>query len=230
MKIIVGLGNPGEQYKNTRHNIGFDILDQWGSIHWSKKFQSLTSDIRFQGKKAIFIKPQTYMNLSGQAVGEALRFYKDCTAADIMVIHDDLDLQVGQSKFKQGGGHGGHNGLKSIDAHIGNLYHRLRIGIGHPGEKKLVSQYVLSKFYKQEALLLEEHIQLWHQAIGYFLQADHDALRQCLTRHARKPSTGAEMNSATQTANGLADQNKAKETPSKLASLLSQLGLNRKEQ
>jgi hypothetical protein len=93
-----------------------------------------------------------------------------------------------------------------------------------------VSQYVLSKFYKQEALLLEEHIQLWHQAIGYFLQAEHDALRQRLTRHARKPSTGAEMNSATQTANGLTDQNKAKETPSKLASLLSQLGLNRKEQ
>ena len=154
--LIVGLGNPGDEYAFTRHNIGFmavDVLaERYRANGWKKKFKSLAASSVVP--PLLFLKPQTYMNLSGEAVGEAMRFHK-LTPSDIVVFHDDLDLQPGQVKVKQGGGSGGHNGLKSIDAHIGPDYWRVRLGIGHPGVKgDVVTNYVLSRFAKADAAWL----------------------------------------------------------------------------
>ena len=158
MFIIVGLGNPGSQYAHNRHNIGFMAVDAIHRRHsfgtWSKKFKAEISEGEVAGEKVLLMKPQTFMNLSGEAVGEAMRFYK-LTPADIVVIHDELDLPAGKVRMKTGGGNGGHNGLKSIDAHCGKEYRRLRLGIGHPGDKDRVSGYVLGDFAKVDREWLE---------------------------------------------------------------------------
>jgi PTH1 family peptidyl-tRNA hydrolase len=158
MLIFAGLGNPGAQYEGNRHNIGFMAID---AIHrklpfgpWSKKFKSLISEGEIDGEKVLLMKPQTFMNLSGEAVGEAMRFYK-LTPADITVFHDELDLPAAKVRVKTGGGHGGHNGLKSIDAHCGRDYRRVRLGIGHPGDKDRVHNHVLGDFAKVDATWLE---------------------------------------------------------------------------
>jgi PTH1 family peptidyl-tRNA hydrolase len=149
--IIAGLGNPGRQYQDNRHNIGFMAVDAIARAHsfgpWSKKFRSEISEGSIGAEKALLIKPQTFMNLSGEAVGEAMRFYK-LTPADIIVLHDELDLPAGKVRVKVGGGHGGHNGLKSMDAHCGRDYKRIRLGIGHPGDKERVHGHVLGDFHK----------------------------------------------------------------------------------
>ncbi len=225
MKLIVGLGNPGKEYDGTRHNIGFDILDQWGAPHWSKKFQGLAADERGPHGRALLLKPQTFMNLSGQSVGEALRFFKDMTVEDVLVIHDDLDLPIGRARFKKGGGHGGHNGLKSTDAHIGVGYHRLRIGIGHPGDRRKVTNHVLGKFSKAEWDILEGFMGTYHLAIQAFIRGDHDQLRQHLaaTKNDVKPEP---------TKTSKASENKntpPQEAEGKLALLLRQMGLSRKD-
>ncbi|MBX9925749.1 MAG: aminoacyl-tRNA hydrolase [Hyphomicrobiaceae bacterium] len=153
MKLIVGLGNPGAQYSGHRHNIGFMALDRIAERHrlspWRKRFQALTSEGDIGGAKVLLLKPETYMNESGRAVGEAMRFLK-IDPADVIVLHDELDLEPGRLKHKIGGGNAGHNGLRSISAHIGNDYPRLRLGIGHPGHKDLVSGYVLHDFAKAD--------------------------------------------------------------------------------
>jgi PTH1 family peptidyl-tRNA hydrolase len=158
MIIIVGLGNPGTQYANNRHNIGFmavDALQRLPSFSpWSKKFKSEISEGEIAGEKVLLIKPLTFMNLSGESVGEAMRFYK-LAPADIIAIHDELDLVAGRARIKIGGGHGGHNGLKSIDAHCGKDYRRLRLGIGHPGDKDRVHGHVLGDFAKSDKVWLE---------------------------------------------------------------------------
>jgi PTH1 family peptidyl-tRNA hydrolase len=153
MLIFAGLGNPGGQYQDNRHNIGFMAVD---AIHrklpfapWSKKFKSLISEGEIDGERVLLMKPQTFMNLSGEAVGEAMRFYK-LTPAEITVFHDELDLPAAKVRVKTGGGHGGHNGLKSIDAHCGRDYRRIRLGIGHPGVKELVHGHVLGDFSKAD--------------------------------------------------------------------------------
>lgn len=158
MLIIAGLGNPGGQYAGNRHNIGFmavDAIHRAGSFGpWTKKFRSEISEGTIAFEKVLLIKPQTFMNLSGEAVGEAMRFYK-LEPKDILVIHDELDLPPGKARLKVGGGHGGHNGLKSMDAHCGRDYRRLRLGIGHPGSKEAVHGHVLGNFAKVDGQWLD---------------------------------------------------------------------------
>ena len=159
MLIFVGLGNPGIKYASNRHNIGFMALDQIadrsGFSPWRNKFQGEVSDGVLDGEKVILLKPQTFMNLSGQSVGEAMRFYK-LTPSDITVFHDELDIAPGKCRVKIGGGHAGHNGLRSIHQHIGPDYRRIRLGIGHPGQKDRVAQYVLGDFAKAEQTCIDD--------------------------------------------------------------------------
>lgn len=159
MKLFVGLGNPGGKYANNRHNIGFMAVDRIAGDHsfapWRSKFQGQVSEGRLGRDKVILLKPETFMNLSGQSVGEAMRFHK-LTPADVVVFHDELDLAPGKCRLKSGGGHAGHNGLRSIHQHIGEAYDRVRLGIGHPGHKDRVAGYVLADFAKAEADWLDD--------------------------------------------------------------------------
>ncbi|MCC0033402.1 MAG: aminoacyl-tRNA hydrolase [Brucellaceae bacterium] len=158
MLILAGLGNPGAQYANNRHNAGFMAADAIARRHsfspWTKKFSALVCEGQLGGEKTLLIKPQTFMNLSGQSAGEAMRFYK-LSPADIVVLYDELDLAPGKLRVKTGGGTGGHNGIKSMDAHCGKDYRRVRIGIGHPGDKNLVHNWVLGDFAKADATWLD---------------------------------------------------------------------------
>jgi PTH1 family peptidyl-tRNA hydrolase len=154
VKLLVGLGNPGARYAGTRHNVGWMAVDAVASRHGfspeRSKFQGLLAEGRLGGDRALILKPQTFMNLSGQSVGEALRFFK-LTPADVVVFHDEIDLPAGRLRVKQGGGHAGHNGLRSLHQHVGDAYGRVRIGVGHPGDKAKVAAYVLDDFAKDEA-------------------------------------------------------------------------------
>ncbi|MBF0393022.1 MAG: aminoacyl-tRNA hydrolase [Alphaproteobacteria bacterium] len=153
MRLVVGLGNPGAGYAGNRHNIGFMAVDTLVRRHgfgpWRAKFQGRLADGVIAGGKVLALEPETYMNLSGQSVAAAMRFHK-IAPEDVIVLHDELDLPPGRVRVKKGGGAGGHNGLKSIDAHIGREYWRVRLGIGHPGNKDLVSGYVLHDFAKAD--------------------------------------------------------------------------------
>jgi peptidyl-tRNA hydrolase, PTH1 family len=159
VKILVGLGNPGARYAGNRHNIGFMALDEIARRHaaapWRARFQGEAAEAVIGMGKALLLKPQTYMNESGRAVGEAMRFYK-LTPADVVVLHDELDLAPAKLRVKTGGGNAGHNGLHSITAMIGNDYRRVRMGIGHPGDKALVHAYVLNDFAKAEEPWVED--------------------------------------------------------------------------
>ncbi|MCC5972058.1 MAG: aminoacyl-tRNA hydrolase [Pararhodobacter sp.] len=159
MMLWAGLGNPGAKYAMNRHNIGFMALDRIAVDHgfspWKARFQALVAEGRLGGEKLLLLKPQTFMNLSGQAVGEAMRYHK-LTPADVTVFHDELDLAPGKCRLKQGGGHAGHNGLRSITGHIGEDFARVRLGIGHPGRKELVSGYVLHDFAKADGDWLDD--------------------------------------------------------------------------
>ncbi len=159
MKLFVGLGNPGAKYAGNRHNIGFMALDRIAEDHgfapWRGKFQGSLTEGRLGREKVLLLKPETFMNLSGQSVGAAMRFYK-LTPADVTVFHDELDLAPGKLRLKQGGGHAGHNGLRSIHQHIGADYARVRLGIGHPGHKDAVSGYVLRDFSKADQGWLDD--------------------------------------------------------------------------
>ena len=158
MWLLVGLGNPGDKYKGNRHNVGFMAIDQIASDNifpaFKSKFQGELSEGRIGNEKVALLKPMTYMNESGQSVGKAAKFYK-IPSDKIIVFYDELDLPPFKIKLKQGGGSGGHNGIKSMDNHLrnnegGKDYWRVRLGIGHPGDKNRVSGYVLSDFSKQE--------------------------------------------------------------------------------
>ncbi|MBX3569961.1 MAG: aminoacyl-tRNA hydrolase [Rhizobiaceae bacterium] len=158
MLIFAGLGNPGTQYANNRHNVGFMAADALHRRHsfspWTKKFQAQVADGTIGGEKVLLIKPQTFMNLSGQSVGEAARFYKLAPSA-VTVFYDEIDLAAGKLRVKVGGGSGGHNGIRSLDQHIGNPYRRVRIGVGHPGVKEMVHGHVLGDFSKSDRAWLE---------------------------------------------------------------------------
>ncbi|MBB5752005.1 aminoacyl-tRNA hydrolase [Prosthecomicrobium pneumaticum] len=158
MLLIVGLGNPGGQYARNRHNIGFMAADaihrRHGFSPWRRRFQGDAAEGTLAGEKALLLKPLTYMNDSGRAVAEAVKFYK-LAPADVLVIHDELDLPPAKFRMKVGGGHGGHNGLRSISAHLGDGYRRLRLGIGHPGDKDRVHGWVLSDFARVDAEWLD---------------------------------------------------------------------------
>jgi len=159
MQLWVGLGNPGAKYAENRHNIGFMAVDRIAADHgfgpWRKNFHGLVSEGRFGATRVILLKPETYMNLSGQSVRAAADFYK-IPVEDITVFHDELDLAPGKIRLKNGGGHAGHNGLRSIHQHLGEAYARVRLGIGHPGDKNRVANYVLSDFAKAEADWLDD--------------------------------------------------------------------------
>jgi PTH1 family peptidyl-tRNA hydrolase len=159
MLIIAGLGNPGSKYAANRHNIGFMAADEIVRRHsfgpWKNKFNAEISDGKLNGEKVLVVKPQTYMNESGQAVGEILRFYKE-DLSNLIVIYDELDLPPAKLRIKTGGGHGGHNGIKSIDAHCGKEYRRMRLGIGHPGAREKVTGHVLGDFAKADQEWLDK--------------------------------------------------------------------------
>ncbi len=155
MALFVGLGNPGSQYENTRHNIGFRVIDKLVDDSTARDI----SKTSFQGKlyrsaNTFFLKPTTFMNLSGKSLSTVKNFFK-IELEDVIVIHDDIDLPFGALRFKKGGGHGGHNGLKSIDAHIGKEYLRVRVGVGKPEHKSQVADYVLHDFHEEEKEVLE---------------------------------------------------------------------------
>ncbi len=175
MKLIVGLGNPGNKYAGNRHNIGFMALDAMAERHclpaWKKRFQGFATDGEIDGERVVLLKPQTYMNESGRAVGEAARFLKIKTG-DIVVLHDELDLDPGKLKVKSGGGNAGHNGLRSITAHLDNEYLRVRLGIGHPGHKDLVANYVLNDFAKADGSWLRPLLEALADAAGWLAKGD----------------------------------------------------------
>jgi len=153
MLLLVGLGNPGARYVGNRHNVGFMAVQAIAERHhigpWRRRFQGVACEGPIGGKRTLLLLPGTFMNESGRAVGEAAHFYK-LALGDITVFHDEIDLPPGKVRVKIGGGIAGHNGLRSISEHIGNDYRRVRIGVGHPGDKDLVQHYVLSDFAKSE--------------------------------------------------------------------------------
>lgn len=153
MQIWAGLGNPGTEYAMHRHNVGFMAVDTIAEVHgfspWKRQFQGLACDGWIGGAKILLLKPQTFMNKSGQSIGEAMRFFK-LTEEDVTVFYDELDLDPFRVKVKIGGGAAGHNGIRSTDTHIGNTFRRVRLGIGHPGNKDRVTGYVLGNYAKAE--------------------------------------------------------------------------------
>ena len=153
MRLFVGLGNPGAKYAHNRHNIGFMAIDEIARRHgfapWRRRFQGQTSEGAIDGEKVFLLRPETFMNESGRAVQEAANFFK-LGVDDIIVFQDELELPAAKLRVKVGGGIAGHNGLRSISAHIGNEYRRVRLGIGHPGIKELVHGHVLSDFAKDD--------------------------------------------------------------------------------
>jgi PTH1 family peptidyl-tRNA hydrolase len=153
MRLLVGLGNPGNEHVGNRHNVGFMVLQEIARRHgfppWRRRFQGLATEGSLGPERLLLLLPGTYMNESGRAVGEAARFFK-LAFDDIVVVHDEVDLPPGKVRVKKGGGIAGHNGLRSITAHVGNDYRRVRIGIGHPGVKELVHGHVLGDFGKAE--------------------------------------------------------------------------------
>jgi PTH1 family peptidyl-tRNA hydrolase len=153
MRLVVGLGNPGVPYARNRHNIGFMAVDAIARRHratgFRNRFKGELAEVLIGGERALLLKPQTFMNASGESVGDAARFFK-LLLSDIIVIHDEIDLRPGKLRVKRGGGSAGHNGLRSIDALLGPDYWRVRIGVGHPGVKELVQPYVLQNFSGEE--------------------------------------------------------------------------------
>ena len=175
MKLLVGLGNPGAKYAQNRHNIGFMAMDRIAADHgfspWRARFQGLVAEGRIGSGKITLLKPETFMNLSGQSVGEAMRYLK-LTPADIIVFHDEIDLAPGKVRLKTGGGHAGHNGLRSIHGHIGPDYDRVRLGVGHPGHKDAVPGYVLRDFPKADLDWLDDEMRGISDGIAHLVAGD----------------------------------------------------------
>jgi len=191
MKLFVGLGNPGAKYARNRHNVGFMAVERIAERHgfpaWRKRFQGYTAERDIAGERVVLLKPDTYMNESGQSVGEACRFLK-IDEADVSVLYDEIDLAPGKLKIKTGGGNAGHNGLRSISAHLGNDYVRVRIGVGHPGHKDLVAHYVLHDFAKADAEWLEPLLDAIADAASRLATGDQ---ARFLTDVARTVQAGA---------------------------------------
>ena len=175
MKLIVGLGNPGAKYEQNRHNVGFLAVERIAEAHgfsaFRQRFKGLLAEGRIGTERALILKPQTYMNESGQSVGEACRFLK-IPQEDVIVLYDEIDLAPGKLKAKVGGGNAGHNGLRSISAHLGNDYVRIRIGVGHPGRKDMVANYVLHDFTKTDHEWLDPLLEAIADAAGPMAAAD----------------------------------------------------------
>jgi peptidyl-tRNA hydrolase, PTH1 family len=196
MKLLVGLGNPGAEYALNRHNIGFmaldRIADQFRLPPWRKKFSGLITEGDLDGTRALLLKPQTYMNDSGRAVQEAAAFHK-IALADVVVLHDELDLAPAKLRVKTGGGNAGHNGLRSITAHLDNDYVRVRLGIGHPGAKELVHNWVLGNFSKADQAWLGDMLDAIARAAprlakGQYERFQTDVAQACAPEKAAKPA------------------------------------------
>jgi PTH1 family peptidyl-tRNA hydrolase len=190
MRLLVGLGNPGPEYARHRHNIGFMAVDAIHRIHgfgpWRSRFDGYVASGSIDGEQAVLLKPLTYMNDSGRAVQQALRFYK--LEPDAMIVfHDELDLPAGRLRVKAGGGHGGHNGLRSIDQHVGPNYTRVRLGIGHPGDRNLVSGYVLHDFAKADRDWLEKLIDAVAKESGLLMRNEDAKFASRLAQQLNPP-------------------------------------------
>lgn len=194
MLIIAGQGNPGDKFSGNRHNIGFMALDEIARHHgfgpWKNKFggQSAEGWIEGDGKrvKALLIKPSTYYNETGRSVGEAVRFYK-LSGEDVIVFHDEIDLAPGRIRVKIGGGHSGNNGIKSLIAHLGNDFRRIRLGVGHPGDKSKVQPYVLSDFPKADQKWLEDLIDACARALHFLANGEDERFQTEVLRLAPSP-------------------------------------------
>ena len=188
MKLLVGLGNPGEKYSRNRHNAGFMALQAIASEHrlppWRKRFSGLVTEGEIGGNRCLLLMPLTFMNDSGRSVGEATRFLK-LEVADVIVVHDEIDLAPGKLKVKTGGGVAGHNGLRSISAHIDNDYVRVRIGVGHPGSREAVVHYVLHDFHKSEFLWLDPMLAAMAKSAGLLLNGQPDRFMNEVARLTR---------------------------------------------
>lgn len=194
MKLFVGLGNPGSQYAGHRHNFGFMALDRIAGDHgfgpWKSRFGGATAEGRLGGEKVLLLKPATFMNRSGQAVGEAMRFYK-LESTDVTVFHDEIDLAPGKVRIKAGGGHAGHNGLRSIHEHIGAAYDRVRMGVGHPGRKELVAGYLLHDFAKADHDWIEPVLHGVSDGAPHLAAGDGDRFMNAVARHTAPPRSSA---------------------------------------
>jgi peptidyl-tRNA hydrolase, PTH1 family len=199
MKLFVGLGNPGAAYAGNRHNIGFMAVDRIAADHgftpWKKGFQGLMSDGRLGDARVLLLKPATFMNLSGQAVQAALSFHK-LALADVVVFHDELDLAPGKLRVKFGGGHAGHNGLRSIHGHLGDQYHRVRMGIGHPGHKDAVAGYVLHDFAKADGEWLEDVLRGVSEGAVHLAAGEADKFQNAVAVRVNPPRSGTGVKAA----------------------------------
>ncbi|AZL58694.1 aminoacyl-tRNA hydrolase [Tabrizicola piscis] len=200
MKLWVGLGNPGPKYAGNRHNIGFMALDRIAADHgfapWRKAHHGLVTEGRLGAEKVVLLKPDTFMNLSGQAVQSAVTFWK-LPLADVTVFHDELDLAPGKLRLKLGGGHAGHNGLRSIHGHLGDTYARVRLGIGHPGQKDAVAAYVLHDFAKADADWLEDLLRGISEGAPALAEGNEQKFMNAVALRTAPPrsSTGQEKSS-----------------------------------
>lgn len=202
MKLFVGLGNPGPKYARHRHNIGFMAVDRIAADHgfapWRGKFQGAMSEGRLGSEKVVLLKPETFMNKSGQSVGEAMRFFK-LEPADIVVFHDEIDLAPGKLRVKHGGGHAGHNGLRSLHAHIGDAYTRVRMGVGHPGQKDRVPGYVLHDFPKADEAWLEDMLRGCSDGAPYLAEGDTGRFQNAVALRLNPPRSSTSKTPAPET-------------------------------
>jgi PTH1 family peptidyl-tRNA hydrolase len=196
MRLVVGLGNPGARYARNRHNIGFMGIDAIARRHraagFRNRFKGELAEASIGGERVLLLKPQTFMNASGESVGEAARFFK-LLLSDIIVIHDEIDLRPGKMRVKRGGGNAGHNGLRSIDALLAPDYWRVRIGVGHPGVKELVQPYVLQNFSGEELTgWVEPLLGAVAEAVPLLVSGAPDAFMSEVARRFAPPDNGAE--------------------------------------
>ena len=206
MQVIVGLGNPGKKYDRNRHNVGFKAIDSIAKKNnfgpWRRKFQSKISEGLIKSNKILLVKPETYMNNSGFAIKELFLFFK-LNSDDLVVIHDDLDLKVGKIKAKVGGGHAGHNGLRSIDQQISTEYLRLRIGIDRPVYKSQVANYVLSNFSEKDNYTINNIINLITQDFEILAHKDIKKFINSINQKLEKVSNQSEPTNSKLHAKGL---------------------------
>lgn len=200
MLLIAGLGNPGPKHDRNRHNIGFmaadEIIRRYGLSLRKSRHHAYVADGNIGGEKILLLKPKTYMNESGRAVGSAARFHK-LKPRDVVAIYDELDLAPGKVRVKTGGGHAGHNGIRSIASHIGQDFRRVRVGIGHPGDKKRVHGYVLSDFPKAEMAWVERTVDAIADALPMLIEGDDPGFMTRVAYLAPPPGTekdGADKN------------------------------------
>ena len=205
MKLWVGLGNPGSKYASNRHNIGFMAVDRIAADHsfspWRKAFQGLVAEGRLGAEKVALLKPETFMNLSGQSVQAALAFSK-LPLADVTVFHDELDLAPAKLRLKQSGGHAGHNGLRSIHGHLGENYARVRLGIGHPGHKDAVAAYVLHDFAKADHGWLEDLLRGISEGASALAEGDGQRFMNAVSLRTSPPRSSTTKDKTETTAVG----------------------------